>query len=203
MFRIAGVAALIWAAGVKAQDSAGSPTITEADCSSPKLGDNIPASAIGEPVSAASLSAPQWTPGAKGQPGYCNINGAMAPVDRAPNAQPINFQVAMPASWNGRSAQLGGGGMNGFIPPLTAGPGSPFARGFVTYGSDSGHQAGGYDRGSCRCHEPAEIRIYFGQWIRRAHLRRIVVDLDLRPDQGSSDEDRGDRVALAPAPVNS
>jgi feruloyl esterase len=35
---------------------------------------------------------------------------------------------------------LGGGGMNGSIPGLT---GNPFGQGFVTYGSDSGHQAGG------------------------------------------------------------
>jgi feruloyl esterase len=35
---------------------------------------------------------------------------------------------------------LGGGGMNGSIPALT---GNPFGQGFVTYGSDSGHQAGG------------------------------------------------------------
>ena len=97
MFRIAAVAALIWATEAKAQDSGWSQTITEADCSSPKLGDNIPASAIGEPVSAASLSAPQWTPGAKGQPGYCTINGAMALIDRAPNAQRINSQVAVAA----------------------------------------------------------------------------------------------------------
>jgi len=68
-------------------------------------------------------------------------------VDRAPNAKPINFQVAFPASWNGRAAQLGGGGMNGTIPALTGGPGAPFAQGFVTYGSDSGHQAGGFGFG--------------------------------------------------------
>ena len=154
MFLIAGVAALIGATGAKAQDSAGSPPITEADCTSPKLGDNIRANAIGEPVSAVSLSAPQWTPGARGQPGYCTINGAMALIDRAPNAQRINFQVAMLASWNGRSAQLGGGGMNGFIPPLTAGPASPFAQGFVTYGGDSGHQAGRFGFGRSNASGP-------------------------------------------------
>jgi pimeloyl-ACP methyl ester carboxylesterase len=141
MVLIAGVASLFWANGAKAQDSAGSQTITEADCTSAKLGESIPATAIGEPVSAVTLSAPQWTAAATGLSAYCSIKGAMAPVDRAPNAQPINFQAAFPAVWNGRSAQLGGGGMNGFIPPLTAGAGSPFARGLVTYGSDSGHQA--------------------------------------------------------------
>lgn len=37
--------------------------------------------------------------------------------------------------------------MNGTIPGLAGGPGSPFARGLVTYGSDSRHQAGGFGRG--------------------------------------------------------
>jgi feruloyl esterase len=60
-------------------------------------------------------------------------------IERRP-AKPINFQVAFPSTWSGRAAQLGGGGMNGSIPGLT---GNPFGQGFVTYGSDSGHQAGG------------------------------------------------------------
>jgi feruloyl esterase len=135
----------------------GSATITEADCTPAKLGDSIPVTAIGEPVSAVKLDAPQWTAAAKGLGASCSIKGAMAPIDRAPTAQPINFQVAMPASWNGRSAQLGGGGMNGFIPPLTAGPGSPFARGFVTYGSDSGHQGGfGFGRSNASGPPPSD-----------------------------------------------
>jgi feruloyl esterase len=71
----------------------------------------------------------------------------MAPVDRAPTAKPINFQVAFPSTWSGRAAQLGGGGMNGTIPGLT---GNPFGQGFVTYGSDSGHQAGGPGGGGGR-----------------------------------------------------
>jgi Tannase and feruloyl esterase len=62
----------------------------------------------------------------------------MAPVDHGANAKPINFQVAFPKTWNGRAVQMGGGGMNGAIPML-AGP--PLAQGYVTYGSDSGHQA--------------------------------------------------------------
>ena len=69
----------------------------------------------------------------------------MAPVDKSPTARPIRFGVALPASWSGRGAQLGGGGMNGTIPRLTGGVGRTGAplisQGFATYGSDSGHQA--------------------------------------------------------------
>ncbi len=130
--------------------------ITEADCTAAKLGDSIPVSAIGEPVSAVTLSAPRWVAAAKALPAYCSVNGAMAPVDRAPNAQAINFQVAFPSTWNGRATQLGGGGMNGTIPQLTGGPGAPFAQGFVTYGSDSGHQAGGFGRGAQKGPPPSD-----------------------------------------------
>jgi feruloyl esterase len=72
------------------------------------------------------------------------VNGAIAPVDKAATARPINFSVALPATWNGRSVQLGGGGMNGTVPGLA---GQQLTQGYVTYGSDSGHQAGGFGGG--------------------------------------------------------
>jgi pimeloyl-ACP methyl ester carboxylesterase len=140
----AGAAVLIWPASTGAQAPASSTTITESDCTAVKLGDNIPVSAIGEPVSAVMLSAPRWNPAAKNAPAYCSVNGVMAPVDNSPTAKLINFQVAFPPAWNGRAVQLGGGGMNGTIPGLTGGAGSPFGLGYVTYGSDSGHQIGGF-----------------------------------------------------------
>ena len=120
--------------------------ITEADCTAAKLGTSIPASAIGLPVSSVTLNAPEWRAEANGNPAYCGIEGSMAPIDRSSTARPIRFGVALPASWSYRSAQLGGGGMNGVIPPLAGGLGrggvSLLSRGFVTYGSDSGHQSG-------------------------------------------------------------
>ena len=61
-----------------------------------------------------------------------------ASVDTAATARPINFRVILPAAWNRRAAQLGGGGNNGVIPNLTGG--EFLQRGLVTYGSDSGHQ---------------------------------------------------------------
>src|SRR5579862_2021238 len=139
-----GIAALIWTSGMGAQAPSGSKTVTEADCTAAKLGDSIPISAIGDPVSAVTLSAPRWNDGGKGGGPYCSVNGSIAPVDKSPTARPINFQVALPASWNGRSVQLGGGGMNGTIPGLA---GAQLAQGYVTYGSDSGHQAGGFGGG--------------------------------------------------------
>jgi hypothetical protein len=117
--------------------------ITESDCTAAKLGAAIPTSAIGEPVSGVTLSAPVWTGGTNSATAYCSVKGAMAPVDA--NAKPINFQVVLPASWSRRAAQMGGAGINGTIPNLLGGvdmgPGPSLVQnGFATYGSDSGHQ---------------------------------------------------------------
>jgi feruloyl esterase len=120
--------------------------IGAADCAAEKVGARIPAEAIGEPVRMVTLSAPAWTEETANSPGYCRVNGVIEAVDTSATARPINFAVALPARWMRRSVQLGGGGMNGSVPNLTggSGAGSPswLARGMVTYGSDSGHQAG-------------------------------------------------------------
>ncbi len=54
----------------------------------------------------------------------------------------------MPVEWNGRSVQYGGGGFNGVLisglglpPAYPFDKPSPLARGFVTYGTDSGHES--------------------------------------------------------------
>ena len=123
-------------------------TISEADCTAAKLGSEIPAGAIGLPVSAVTLNAPQWHAETANSPAYCSIEGSMAPVDKSVTARPIRFGVALPASWKSRGVQLGGGGMNGSIPMLTGGVGrgrpTLLQQGFATYGSDSGHQMGGF-----------------------------------------------------------
>jgi len=112
-------------------------TISEADCTVDKVGTAVPISAIGEPVSGVALNPPRWVALSGVTPAHCIVDGSMAPVDRAPSAKPILFRVALPASWNRRAAQMGGGGTNGVIPNLT---GEPLQRGFAAYGSDSGHQ---------------------------------------------------------------
>jgi hypothetical protein len=147
-FLVAGAAApnmllaadAIPAPGSKLPAMEGNKVITAADVTAEKVGTTIPVSAIGEPVSAVNLSAPRWVNGANG--GYGVVDGQMLPVD--PKGKPINFRVCLPANWTRRGAQMGGSGFNGTIPSLT---GSELSRGFATYGSDSGHQAGGFGGG--------------------------------------------------------
>ena len=133
-------------------------TLTQADCTPAKLGDAIPAGGIGEPVSSVTLLEPRWVPATDPLPARCEVDGRMAPVDTSATARPINFRVWLPGHWNGRAVQQGGGGMNGAIPDLRGAPysidgRSPAQWGFVTYGSDSGHQSSFGPRG--RRGEPA------------------------------------------------
>lgn len=124
------------AAAPQITKSVGDKTISDGDCTVEKVGSAIAASREAA-VSAITLNPPRWVAASGNMPAYCVVDGSMAPVDRAPSAKPILFRVALPASWNRRAAQLGGGGTNGVIPNLT---GEPLQRGFATYGSDSGHQ---------------------------------------------------------------
>jgi tannase/feruloyl esterase len=78
-------------------------------------------------------------------PAYCKVLGHIDAKD--PKAPPIKFEVNLPLEWNGRSLQYGGGGFNGVLitglglpPSQPFGKPSPLAQGFVTYGTDSGHE---------------------------------------------------------------
>ena len=110
----------------------------------------IPASEIGLPSGGATIVSAQieTVPADPSNPNttrdYCKVLGAVAPVD--PNAPPVNFQVNLPADWNGKGVQYGGGGSNGVLitglAPLRDARRDtpvPVARGFATWGTDSGH----------------------------------------------------------------
>jgi hypothetical protein len=139
------------APGTRLPAIAANKVIAETDCVAGKLGESIPVASIGEPVAAVTLSAPVWNAAANANPAYCSIDGSMAPVDKSPTGKSIRFRVLLPASWRYRAAQLGGGGNNGVIPNLLGDPGpsggSLLQQGFATYGSDSGHQSGGFGQG--------------------------------------------------------
>jgi feruloyl esterase len=140
-----GVAAQATVAPTRLAQADANKGIAAADCTVERVGASIPATAIGEPVGSVTLTAPTWNDATNGVPAHCRVNGSMAPVDISANAKPINFGIVLPASWNRRAAQIGGGGMNGVVPNLTGAGGGPAGpalpeRGFATYGSDSGHQ---------------------------------------------------------------
>jgi hypothetical protein len=111
----------------------------------------IPASEIGLPttggtVTSATLVAASGS-GASALPEYCRVDGSISPVD--PTAPKILFRVALPTAWNSKAVMFGGGGFNGSIPNVAgnvpAGPANqltPLGRGYATFASDSGHQAG-------------------------------------------------------------
>jgi len=124
-------------------------------------GTTIVGSKIGLPSGAAAIdSAVLTAPGAlavaergptpaatitPAAPEYCKVLGKIAPLD--PKAPPIQFQVNLPTRWNGRSVQYGGGGFNGvlinalgLVPAAPFDKSSPLAQGYVTVGTDSGHQ---------------------------------------------------------------
>ncbi len=111
-------------------------------------GTTIPAAQIGLPtsganVTSATLVAANAAGNANGE--FCLIKGAIHPVDKT--APDILFQLNIPTNWNKRILQIGGGGYNGTVvtglgqlsfAPM---PTTPLARGYATYGSDSGHQS--------------------------------------------------------------
>ena len=88
------------------------------------------------------------TPAGRMQPAlprYCKVLGRIAPLDA--KAPPIEFEVNLPLNWNGRSLQYGGGGFNGTLitglglpPAARFDQPAPLAQGYVTVGTDSGHQ---------------------------------------------------------------
>ncbi|GIQ77689.1 hypothetical protein BraRD5C2_61390 [Bradyrhizobium sp. RD5-C2] len=78
-------------------------------------------------------------------PAFCKVLAHIDPAD--PTAPPIKFEVNLPVEWNGRSLQYGGGGFNGVLisglglpPAYPFDKASPLALGFVTVGTDSGHE---------------------------------------------------------------
>src|SRR4051794_1432770 len=110
----------------------------------------IPASDIGLPSGGATISSAE-TATVQADPlksgptrDYCKVLGAVLPID--PNAPPVNFEVNLPADWNHKAVQYGGGGANGVLitglAPLRDARRDtpvPVARGFATWGTDAGH----------------------------------------------------------------
>ena len=120
-------------------------------------GKTIDAASIGEPTTGAVVTAATYKPAVAdapnaagtatvpGTPDYCQTLIDIKPVD--PAAPVIKAEVNLPASWTGKSLQMGGGGLNGtLVTGLTGARADgletplPLTRGYMTLGTDSGHQ---------------------------------------------------------------
>ena len=143
------------------------PPLTPDGCAA-LVGLEIPAKAIDLPTQGAYVETAVWD--AAGS--YCAATGWIRAVS-AP--QDMQFQVNLPAHWNGRTLQFGGGGFDGSLVTATgnytaqpAGTPTALAQGWVTLGSDGGHQgAPGFD-GTFQLDE--ELFLNYGQWsVKKAH----------------------------------
>lgn len=123
--------------------------LAPADACARLQGASIPETAIGLPTTGARVESVQFVAADapdNGNGEHCRVMGAIHPVSY--NAPDIRFQVNLPTAWNGKTLHFGGGGFNGrlvtgltrYVKQPESEP-APLARGYVTYGSDAGHQS--------------------------------------------------------------
>lgn len=114
----------------------------------------IPASAIGLPtggamVQTATFVAASETGNKNGD--FCKVTGIVKPHN--PSSPNLEFEVNLPAAWNHRALQMGGGGYDGsLVTGLTVYSNeiptsdTPLKQGYVTLGGDGGHKGkAGFD----------------------------------------------------------
>ena len=104
----------------------------------------VPASVIALPTRGAFVQKARHMNGPAG--GFCMLLGQIRSID--PNADPIRFELNLPDTWNGKALQYGGGAFNGYLHESDGlratvlgdrREPAPLARGYATFGSDSGH----------------------------------------------------------------
>jgi hypothetical protein len=114
----------------------------------------IPPTSIGLPTNGATIVSAAFvtaTDAGNTNGEFCKVLGGIHAVD--PTAPDIKFEVNLPTRWNNRMLQMGGGGFDGTLVTGLGGASNqiptsptPLALGYVTLGSDSGHEtAGGFD----------------------------------------------------------
>ncbi|WP_245428969.1 tannase/feruloyl esterase family alpha/beta hydrolase [Phyllobacterium phragmitis] len=137
---------------------------------------SIPASRISLPTTGAKIQSATLVGASDpvNQNGeYCKVIGQIKPDD--PKAPDIIWQVNLPTAWNGKLLQYGGGGYNGSLPPTTdkttlgldIAP-TPLAQGYVTFGSDSGHQAPNADDASFAKNDEAMLNYGY------MHIKKVL-----------------------------
>jgi hypothetical protein len=148
------------------------PVTAAAACAS--LGSTkIAAASIGAPSNGATVASARLVAASSTSGEYCQVNGTIAPVD--PAAPNINFEVNLPSVWNKKALQYGGGGFDGALitglaalDMAPAGSSTPLARGYVTFGDDSGHQSKSITDGSFAANDEA-LANYGGLTLKKTH----------------------------------
>jgi len=175
------LAAIVPAAGLRAAGEENT-SLPASACASLQ-GFTIPASAIGLPsggaevqtAAAVEATAPNNPNGA-----FCKVTGIVKPAKAG--SSNLEFEVNLPAAWNRRALQMGGGGYDGTLvtglTPFTLQPatvGNPLKQGFVTLGSDGGHHAAtpGFN-GSFALDEEALLN-YGQQSVKKTHDAAMAV----------------------------
>ena len=111
-------------------------------------GFSVPASAVGLPNSGLVLQTAVFVAAAENgniNGDFCKVTGIVKP--RNPGSPSLEFEVNLPAAWNRRALQMGGGGYDGsLVTGLTQysnqapNGDTPLKQGYVTVGSDGGHK---------------------------------------------------------------
>jgi pimeloyl-ACP methyl ester carboxylesterase len=104
----------------------------------------LPASSIALPTTGVTITSASEHH--QGDVPYCKVMGRIHPID--PAADDIRFELNLPANWNAKALQFGGGTIDGWL-GATNGRGrtavglksqtTPLGRGYATFGSDGGH----------------------------------------------------------------
>lgn len=143
---------------------------------------SIPAASIGLPTSGALVETAAFVDAsAEKNPNgdFCKVTGIVKP--HHPGSPNLEFEVNLPAAWNRRALQMGGGGYDGsLVTGLTQyanqNPTSPtpVKQGYVTLGSDGGHKGKpGFD-GSFGVDDEALLN-YGKQSVKKTHDAAMAV----------------------------
>jgi pimeloyl-ACP methyl ester carboxylesterase len=113
-------------------------------------------------------------------PAYCRLNGAIDPRIGANGVSyAIGFALALPANWNGRFLQQGGGGLNGSVgnPIGTQATGNTpaLARGFAVVSTDTGHTGKGAFDGSFQQDQQASLDFAYAAIGKVAEVAKRII----------------------------
>jgi pimeloyl-ACP methyl ester carboxylesterase len=145
-------------------------------------GFSIPASSIGLATSGALLQTAVLVAASENgniNGDFCKVTGIVKPHN--PTSPNLQFEVNLPLAWNRRALQMGGGGYDGSVVTgltvysnQTPNGETPLKQGYVTLGSDGGHQGKpGFD-GSFGLDDEALLN--FGkQSVKKTHDAAVAV----------------------------